>query len=130
METAKGVTPVSVAVTVTRHDRVYPVNVAGNDRFNATVPCRRMYPTRCNGLRSCGSGGLTFCEGTIIDLVLQFPGFVLLGVGMRWIWNPSIKPTRDDNKTRDDHKVYLVVDGFGHNGRIFRERDVETLSLI
>jgi hypothetical protein len=39
---------------------------------------------------------------------------------MRWMWNPSIKPTRDD------HKVYLVVDGFGHNGRIFRERDVET----
>jgi hypothetical protein len=38
---------------------------------------------------------------------------------MRWMWNPSIKPTRDD------HKVYLVVDGFGHNGRIFRERDVE-----
>jgi hypothetical protein len=45
---------------------------------------------------------------------------------MRWIWNPSIKPTRDDHKTRYDHKVYLVVDGFGHNGRIFRERDIET----
>ncbi len=41
---------------------------------------------------------------------------------MRWSWNPSIKPTRDDH----DHKVYLVVDGFGHNGRIFRERNVET----
>ena len=39
---------------------------------------------------------------------------------MRWMWNPSIKPTRDD------HKVYLVVDGFGHNARIFREMDVET----
>src|SRR5258707_11975581 len=39
---------------------------------------------------------------------------------MRWIWSPSIKPTRGD------HKVYLVVDGLGHNGRIFRERDVET----
>jgi hypothetical protein len=64
--------------------------------------------------------GLTFCEGTITNLVHEFPGFVLLGVGMRWNWNPSIKPTRDD------HKVYLVVDGFGHNGRIFRERDVET----
>jgi hypothetical protein len=26
-----------------------------------------------------------------------------------------------------DHKVYLVVDGFGHNGGAsFRERDVET----
>jgi hypothetical protein len=70
--------------------------------------------------------GPYFCEGTITDLVLQFPGFVLFGVGMRWIWNPSIKPTRDDHKTRGDHKVYLVVDGFGHNGRIFRERDVET----
>ena len=45
---------------------------------------------------------------------------------MRWIWSPSIKPTRGDHKTRDDHKVYLVVDGLGHNGRIFRERDVET----
>jgi hypothetical protein len=55
-------------------DRVYPVNVAGNDRFNATVPCGRMYPSRCNGLRSCGSG---VCEGTITNLVLQFPGFVL-----------------------------------------------------
>ena len=39
---------------------------------------------------------------------------------MRWSWNPSIEPTRND------HKVYLVVDGFGHNGRIFREKDVET----
>ena len=67
--------------------------------------------------------GLTFCEGTITDLVLKFPAFVLLGVGMRWIWNPSIKPTRDDH---DDHKVYLVVDGFGHNARIFREMDVES----
>jgi hypothetical protein len=38
---------------------------------------------------------------------------------MRWSWNPSIQSTRD-------HKVYLVVDGFGHNGRIFRETDVET----
>jgi hypothetical protein len=38
---------------------------------------------------------------------------------MRWSWNLSIEPTRD-------HKVYLVVDGFGHNGRIFRETDVET----
>ena len=39
---------------------------------------------------------------------------------MRWSWNPSIEPTRND------HKVYLVVDGFGHNGRIFHEKDVET----
>src|SRR4030088_3076629 len=38
---------------------------------------------------------------------------------MRWNWNLSIEPTCD-------HKVYLVVDGFGHNGRIFRETDVET----
>ena len=38
---------------------------------------------------------------------------------MRWSWNLSIGPTHD-------HKVYLVVDGFGHNGRIFRETDVET----
>src|SRR5260370_13789875 len=38
---------------------------------------------------------------------------------MRWNWNLSIEPTRD-------HKVYLVVDGFGHNGRIFRESNVET----
>jgi hypothetical protein len=38
---------------------------------------------------------------------------------MRWSWNLSIEPTRD-------HKVYLVVDGFGHNGRILRETDVET----
>ena len=39
---------------------------------------------------------------------------------MRWSWNPPIEPI---NKA---HKVYLVVDGFGHNGRIFREKDVET----
>ena len=39
---------------------------------------------------------------------------------MRWSWNSSIEPTRND------HKVYLVVDGFGHNWRIFRETDVET----
>ncbi len=51
--------------------------------------------------------------------------YEVVPIGMRWIWNPSIKPTRDDH-TRDDHKVHLVVDGFGHNGRIFRERDVET----
>ena len=38
---------------------------------------------------------------------------------MRWSWNLSIEPTRD-------HKVYLVVDGFDHNGRIFPETDVET----
>ena len=38
---------------------------------------------------------------------------------MRWSWNLSIEPARD-------HKVYLVVDGFGHNGRVFRETDVET----
>ncbi len=44
---------------------------------------------------------------------------------MRWSWNPSIKPTRDDH----DHKVYLVVDGFGNNGRIFRERNVETVAV-
>jgi hypothetical protein len=43
---------------------------------------------------------------------------------MRWSWNPSIEATRND------HKVYLVVDGFGHNGRIFRESDVKPLSLI
>jgi hypothetical protein len=43
---------------------------------------------------------------------------------MHWNWNPSIEPTRND------HKVYLVVDGLGHNGRIFRERDPIPLSLI
>ena len=45
---------------------------------------------------------------------------------MRWIWNPSTKPTRDDHKTRSDRKLYLVVDSLGHNGRLFRDRDVET----
>jgi len=71
-------------------------------------------------LASEQSGALLFVEGTIADLALKFPGFALSGVGMRWSWNPSIEATRND------HKVYLVVDGFGHNGRIFRERDVET----
>ena len=41
---------------------------------------------------------------------------------MHWNWNPSIEPTRNDEKTRKDYKVYLVVDGLGHDGRIFRER--------
>jgi hypothetical protein len=39
---------------------------------------------------------------------------------MRWSWN------RPKELTRDNDKVYLVVDGFGHNGRIFRETDVDT----
>ena len=39
---------------------------------------------------------------------------------MRWSWN------RSKELTRDNDKVYLVVDGFGHNGRIFRETDVDT----
>jgi len=39
---------------------------------------------------------------------------------MRWNWN------RSKELTRDNDKVYLVVDGFGHNGRIFRETDVDT----
>jgi hypothetical protein len=43
-----------------------------------------------------------------------------------WNWNPSIEPARNDDKTRKDYKVYLVVDGLGHDGRIFRERDIET----
>ncbi len=43
---------------------------------------------------------------------------------MRWSWNPSIEPTRND------HKVYLVVDGFGHNGRIFVRGTSKPLSLI
>ena len=39
---------------------------------------------------------------------------------MRWSWN------RSKELTRNNDKVYLVVDGFGHNGRIFRETDVDT----
>jgi hypothetical protein len=71
-------------------------------------------------LASEQSGALLFVKEPLPISRLKFPGFVLSGVGMRWSWNPSIEPTRND------HKVYLVVDGFGHNGRIFRERDVET----
>ena len=36
---------------------------------------------------------------------------------MRWSWN------RSKELTRNNDKVYLVVDGFGH---IFRETDVDT----
>jgi hypothetical protein len=43
---------------------------------------------------------------------------------MHWNWNLN-QATRNV-KTRNDHKVYLVVDGLGHDGRIFRERDIET----
>ena len=39
---------------------------------------------------------------------------------MRWNWN------RSKELTRDSDKVYLVVDGSGYNGRIFRETDVDT----
>ncbi len=35
-------------------------------------------------------------------------------------WTPSIVPNGDDQN------VYLVVDDFGRNGRVYREADVET----
>jgi hypothetical protein len=38
-------------------------------------------------------------------------------------WTPSIVPHDDDQD------VYLVVDDFGHNGRAFREADVEQTDL-
>jgi hypothetical protein len=37
-------------------------------------------------------------------------------------WTPSIVPN-------DDKDVYLVVDDFGRNGRVYREADVETTDL-
>jgi hypothetical protein len=38
-------------------------------------------------------------------------------------WTPSIVPKGDDQN------VYLVVDDFGRNGRVYREADVETSDL-
>lgn len=38
-------------------------------------------------------------------------------------WTPSIVPRGDDQN------VYLVVDDFGRNGRVYREADVETTDL-
>jgi hypothetical protein len=38
-------------------------------------------------------------------------------------WTPSIVPKGDDQN------VYLVVDDFGRNGRVYRETDVETADL-
>jgi hypothetical protein len=38
-------------------------------------------------------------------------------------WTPSIVPRGDDQN------VYLVVDDFGQNGRVYREADVETTDL-
>jgi hypothetical protein len=38
-------------------------------------------------------------------------------------WTPSIVPKGDDQN------VYLVVDDFGRNGRVYREADVETTDL-
>jgi hypothetical protein len=38
-------------------------------------------------------------------------------------WTPSLKPKGDDPT------VYLVVDDFGRNGRIFREADIEATDL-
>jgi hypothetical protein len=38
-------------------------------------------------------------------------------------WTPSIVPKGNDES------VYLVVDDFGRNGRVYREADVETTDL-
>jgi hypothetical protein len=38
-------------------------------------------------------------------------------------WTPSIAPKGDDQD------VYLVVDDFGRNGRVYREADIETTDL-
>jgi hypothetical protein len=38
-------------------------------------------------------------------------------------WTPSIVPNGDDQN------VYLVVDDFGRNGRVYRETGVETTDL-
>ena len=38
-------------------------------------------------------------------------------------WTPSIVPNGDDQN------VYLVVDDFGRNGRVYREADVEETDL-
>jgi hypothetical protein len=38
-------------------------------------------------------------------------------------WTPSIVPRGDDQN------VYLVVDDFGRNGRVYREANVETTDL-
>jgi hypothetical protein len=38
-------------------------------------------------------------------------------------WTPSIVPKGDDQN------VYLVVDDFGRNGRVYREAEVETTDL-
>ena len=38
-------------------------------------------------------------------------------------WTPSIVPKREDQN------VYLVIDDFGRNGRVYREADVETTDL-
>jgi hypothetical protein len=38
-------------------------------------------------------------------------------------WTPSIVPNGDDQN------VYIVVDDFGRNGRVYREADVETADL-
>jgi hypothetical protein len=38
-------------------------------------------------------------------------------------WTPSIVPRGDDRN------VYLVVDDFSRNGRVYRETDVETADL-
>ena len=38
-------------------------------------------------------------------------------------WTPSIVPNGEDQN------VYLVIDDFGRNGRVYREADVETTDL-
>jgi hypothetical protein len=39
-------------------------------------------------------------------------------------WTPSIVPRGDDQN------VYMVVDDFGRNGRVYREADVIILDLL
>jgi hypothetical protein len=41
-------------------------------------------------------------------------------------WTPSIVPRGDQG---DDQNVYLVVDDFGRQGRVWREADIETADL-
>src|SRR6266404_7530048 len=68
--------------------------------------------------------GLTFSEERLPVLCLNSRCCVCWELSMpRTGWTPSLAPKGDDPT------VYLVVDDFGRNGRIFREADIEATDL-
>jgi hypothetical protein len=82
-----------------------------------------MYRVAVPGL-GAASPGPYFFAGTIAGFVLKFPVLRLLGVEHA---KNRLDPVARAKRRRSH--VYLVVDDFGRNGRIFREADIEATDL-